>query len=64
MEDCAHERPRARLEEAFLLVLRLPFGFGEGFDAVGGVFKFLTRQQFGDSQDLQAGYRPGKSFDS
>jgi len=43
------------LEHLLLLVFRLPLGFGEGFDAVGGVFEFLSRQQFGDGEDLQAG---------
>jgi hypothetical protein len=47
-----------------LLCLRLTFSFGESLDAVGWVLKFLSRQQFGDGEDLQAGVRPGKSLDS
>ncbi len=37
-------------------------GDGEGFDAAGWVFEFITRQQFGDGEDLQARIAARKVF--
>jgi len=44
--------PYCLLEKLVLLGLRLPLGFGEGFDAVSGVFELLARQEFRNGQDL------------
>lgn len=49
-------------EQLVLLVFALPFRFGEGFDTVGGVFEFLSRQQFGNGEDLQSGIAAWKVF--
>jgi len=43
------------LEESLLLRFCLPLRFGEGFDAVGGVFEFLACQKLRDGEDLQPG---------
>ncbi len=51
---------KAASEERVLLRLGLPLGPSEGFDAVGGVFELLARQQFRNGEDLQAGIAAGK----
>jgi len=51
-----------RLKEIYLFGFGFGFSFGEGFDAVGGVFEFLSCQQFGDGEDLQAGIAAQKAF--
>jgi hypothetical protein len=45
----------ASLKQLVLLVLGFPIRLGEGFNAVGWVFEFLSRHQYGDGEDLQAG---------
>ena len=54
--------PLRELKQVFLRVLGFAFCFGEGFDAVGGVFELLTRQQFRDGEDLEAGIAARKFF--
>ena len=49
-------------KQPLLLYLCFPLRFSEGFDAVGGVFEFLARQQFGDGEDLEAGIAARKVF--
>jgi hypothetical protein len=43
-------------------VLRLALRFSEGFVTVGRVFEFLSRQQFGDGENLQAWIAARKVF--
>jgi len=44
----------APLKQGLLVVLRFPFAFAKGFDAVHGAFELVSRQQLGDREDLDA----------
>lgn len=62
-----HEVPRLLmgqlpLEQFLLFVLAFSHGFGKGFDAVGGVFELLARQQFRKGENLKPRVAPNKIF--